>query len=73
MPTIPPLPTPPRWVRTKEVAYVVDVDNREVRRWAEAGLIESRRTPGGHWRVAVDDDGWPLERPDDEPRRKSSG
>ncbi len=37
------------------------VSDGTVRRWAREGRFRTRTTPGGVWRLEVDDDGWPIE------------
>lgn len=44
-------PVPPSLLLTpREVAALFDVDPKTVNRWAAAGLLGVRRTPGGHRR-----------------------
>jgi excisionase family DNA binding protein len=55
-------PKPPRrHVSAKEAAHNMGVSDGTVRRWAREGRFRTRTTPGGVWRLEVDDDGWPIE------------
>lgn len=44
-----------------QVALVVGVTPEAVRQWCVSQKVYARRTPGGEWRVEVDEQGWPLE------------
>lgn len=44
----------------KEIAAVMGVSARSVTAWASRGKYKHRRTPGGHYRIEVDEDGWPV-------------
>jgi MerR family transcriptional regulator, light-induced transcriptional regulator len=45
----------PRSLTTKEVARLCRVSDATVKRWAEAGLLRSERTNGGHRRFRADE------------------
>jgi excisionase family DNA binding protein len=42
------------YLKPAEVAAVLRVDARTVKRWAQDGKLPAFRTPGGHWRIAAD-------------------
>lgn len=44
-----------RWVTLGRACQVVGVNESTLRRWADAGLVRSFRTPGGHRRFAEED------------------
>jgi excisionase family DNA binding protein len=44
-----------RLLTPAEVAVLFRVDRKTVTRWANTGLIQSIRTPGGHWRFRESD------------------
>lgn len=46
---------------TGEVAAVVGLTQRAVEKWCEQGLVVCRRTPGGQYRIEVDEQGFPIE------------
>lgn len=52
-----------RWVDPKAVALAVGVTVATVYEWCRRKKKRARRTAGrrGHWRIAVDADGWPLD------------
>lgn len=50
-----------RLANPKAVAHAMSVSQRAVTEWARQGRLKSRRTPGGHYRIEVDEDGWPVE------------
>jgi hypothetical protein len=53
-----------RYSSTKEVAAAMGVSQRSVTVWCTEGhFANARLTPGGMWRIEVDEDGWPLEEP----------
>lgn len=37
------------------------VTSRAVRGWCSDGRYKVKRTGGGHYRLEVDEDGWPVE------------
>jgi len=41
-------------ITTREVAEIARVDASTVRRWAEAGELVSKKTPGGHYRFEAE-------------------
>lgn len=41
---------PTTWLRLSEAARALEVHPGSLRRWADAGLVESSRTPGGQRR-----------------------
>ncbi len=47
--------TTARWVRVQKAADLLEVSPTTVRRWADAGRIACRRTPGGQRRFLIDD------------------
>jgi hypothetical protein len=52
---------PKRYASTKEVAYAMGVSQRSVTVWCTDGRFANcRLTPGGMYRIEVDEDGWPL-------------
>lgn len=60
-------PKPKQHRTPKEVAATMGVTSRAVRGWCSAGRYKVKRTGGGHYRLEVDEDGWPIEVP---PTRK---
>ncbi len=43
----------PRFLTVKEVADLLNYDERTIRRWISAGALEAHR-PGRQWRIARD-------------------
>jgi hypothetical protein len=52
-----------RWVQLKDVAFKLDVSEATLRRMLRSGRIMARRlwAGRGHWRIAVDARGMPIE------------
>lgn len=46
---------------SKTVAATMGVHQHTVTEAARLGRYKAKRTPGGHYRIEVDDDGWPIE------------
>lgn len=45
----------PVWLTAAEVAALLLVSVKTVYRWLEAGKLPGELTPGGHWRVRLED------------------
>ena len=43
------------WIRTKRAMQMLGVGSTTIKRWADAGVLASNRTAGGHRRFRVDD------------------
>jgi excisionase family DNA binding protein len=50
---------------TGQVAVTMNVTRRTVQKWCERGLVCCFRTPGGQYRVEVDEEGLPLSNEED--------
>lgn len=48
-----------------EVAFALRVHSTTVRNWCRSGSVVCKRTPGGEWRVLVDEQNWPIHTVDD--------
>ena len=42
---------PGEWLTTGQAAELLGVSRSTVVRYIEAGTLEARRLPGGHWRI----------------------
>jgi excisionase family DNA binding protein len=42
---------PKEWLTTGQAAELLGVSRSTVVRYIEAGTLEARRLPGGHWRI----------------------
>jgi excisionase family DNA binding protein len=52
-----------RWIRSKEAAELLDVDERTVRRMCTRGELEAELIPSGsQWRIQLDERGRPARR-----------
>ena len=40
-----------KYLSAGEAADLLSVSRRTISRWCEDGLLEARRTAGGHWRI----------------------
>jgi excisionase family DNA binding protein len=49
-----PAPSPATFLRSAEVAAVLQVSPKTISRWAQAGRLPFRRTLGGHHRYPAD-------------------
>ena len=54
----------PEWLRVQQAAELLGVSASTIRRWADAGKVAARRTPGGQRRFSRDDLGPLLPRAD---------
>lgn len=52
----------PLWLSAKDVASKTGQHEKTIRRWCQRGVWHAKVTPGGYWRVLVDEKGWPVER-----------
>ncbi len=46
---------PGEWLTTGQAAELLGVSRSTVVRYIEAGTLEARRLPGGHWRIRRSD------------------
>ena len=46
---------PQEWLTTGQAAALLGISRSTVVRYIEAGTLEARRLPGGHWRIARSD------------------
>jgi excisionase family DNA binding protein len=42
---------PTEWLTTGQAAELLGISRSTVVRYIEAGTLEARRLPGGHWRI----------------------
>ncbi len=78
---------PGEWLTTGQTATLLGISRSTVVRYIEAGTLEARRLPGGHWRVRraaaesllrddsadLDDDTLPRRHVGGEPRNHDDG
>jgi excisionase family DNA binding protein len=50
---------------TSQVAVAMNVTRRTVQNWCERGQLDCFKTPGGQYRIAVDEQGLPLAAPEE--------
>lgn len=50
-----------RYSNSKSIAHTMGVSSRSVTEWARKGCYSVKRTPGGHYRIEIDEDGWPVQ------------
>lgn len=62
-----PDPKQQRYASSAYVANRCGVTKKTVVRWCERGDVLFKQTPGGDYRIAVDDENWPIDVYEDAP------
>jgi excisionase family DNA binding protein len=49
------------YLKPAEIAAMLRVNARTVKRWAQQGKLDGFQTPGGHWRI-TEESVWAMQR-----------